>query len=69
MNNIDIPKADQVLDLIKPLPNVIEALCADSVFFFKSVQQISTPERKAVLIQNINYLKSNLEQLERLLNQ
>ncbi len=67
MNNIDIPKADQALDLIKPLPNVIEALCADTVFLFKSVQQISTPERKAVLVQNINYLKSNLESLERLL--
>ena len=61
-------KANEAVELVKPLTNVIEALCADAVFFFK-VQQVSTPERKVVLIQNINFIKSNLEQLEKILSE
>lgn len=69
MNSIDISKSDQAVSIIKPMPNVIEAICADTVFFFKSVQEVSTPERKAVLLQNINFLKLSIDSLEILLGE
>lgn len=64
----ELTKADQTLNLVKPLPNIVEALCANALFMFRSVQEVATPECKAALLQNIKTVRSKLDQLETLLD-
>jgi len=67
MNN-DVTKIEQIVNIIRPLPNIIEALCANALFMFKSVPEVATPECKATLLQNIKTVKSKLDCLESLLD-
>lgn len=64
----ELSKADQTLNLVKPLPNIVEALCANALFMFRSVQEVATPECEAALLQNIKTVRSKLDQLETLLD-
>jgi len=64
----ELTKADQTLNAVKPLPNIVEALCANALFMFRSVQEVATPECKAALLQNIKTVRSKLDQLESLLD-
>ncbi len=54
-------------NLARPLVGVSEAIMLDSNLYFNSVAEVKTPERKAIILQNIQTLQNSLVELKGLL--
>lgn len=51
--------------LILTLHKYVQALYSDGVLFFSGESVIATPERKNLLLQNIELIKAQIETLEK----
>lgn len=55
------------LEIVKTLPKHMQALYSDAVLFFSEDPTIATPQRKALLLNDIQFIKSQLEVLEKVI--
>lgn len=53
------------LEIVKTLPKHMQALYSDAVLYFSEDPTIATPERKALVLSDIHFIKSRLEALEK----
>lgn len=53
------------LEIVKTLPKHMQALYSDAVLFFSEDPTIATPQRKALLLNNIQFIKTQLDNLEK----
>lgn len=54
-------------EILKLLPKYVQALYSDSVLYFSGEETIATPERKTLVLSNINAIREQLESLEKLI--
>ncbi len=53
------------IDIVQSLPKHMQALYSDAVLFLSNESTIATPERKTLLLNNIQFIKAQIEALEK----
>lgn len=53
------------IDIVQSLPKHMQALYSDAVLFLSNDPTIATPERKTLLLNNIKFIKDQIEALEK----
>jgi hypothetical protein len=53
--------------IIQILPKYVQALYSDSVLYFSGDETIATPERKAIVLNDIALIKEQITSLEKII--
>lgn len=53
------------IDIVQSLPKHMQALYSDAVLFLSNDPAIAIPERKTLLLNNIQFIKAQIEALEK----
>jgi len=53
------------VEIIQILPKYVQALYSDSTLYFCGEETIATPERKALVLNNIKLIQEKLNSLEK----
>ena len=53
------------IDIVQSLPKHMQALYSDAVLFFSNEPTLAIPERKTLLLNNIQFIKAQIEALEK----
>ncbi|HNQ21088.1 MAG TPA: hypothetical protein PKI46_08515 [Bacteroidales bacterium] len=53
------------IEIVQSLPKHMQALYSDAVLFLSNESTIATPERKTLLLNNIQFIKAQIEALEK----
>jgi len=56
------------IEIIQILPKYIQAIHSDAVLYFSGEDTIATPERKLLLINDIQLIKTQLDALEKFID-
>ena len=55
------------LEIVKTLPKHMQALYSDAILFFSEDPTIATPQRKALVLDDIQFIRSQLDALEKVI--
>lgn len=53
--------------IIQVLPKYVQALYSDSALYFSGDETIATPERKAIVLNDISLIKEQIASLEKII--
>lgn len=53
------------IEIVQSLPKHMQALYSDAVLYLSNESTIATPERKTLLLNNIQFIKAQIEALEK----